>query len=219
MAVTATSQGDQSIVAIIDVDGVLFDYSGSLSLIAAEIAGRPLRCFPPAEVYYFMTEQWGMTPPEYEVLVHGAVREFGLFGFGVPLPGSLAGWTELRRHVDKIHIATHCGFGETEELAQQLRLAWLEQWGFEYDELTFTPDKAAVASEYLAAGWAVYSIEDYEENFRALENAGSNSFIQHQRWNRHIETENRVRDIEEFALRIASHSSRPAESSKREGMG
>jgi len=195
----------QPAVAVVDVDGVLFDYSGRLATIAAEVTGRPLHHFPPAESWSFMTEQWGMTFEAYERLVHQGVREYGLFGVGIPLPGALAGWQELRRHVDKIHIATHCGFGETEGLAQQLRLVWLEQWGFTHDALTFTADKAAVAAQYLEESWSVYSIEDYDKNFHALADVGAHSFIQHQRWNRHLETGNRVRDIEEFAHRVALH--------------
>ena len=198
-----TSKSEQSpTVAIVDVDGVLYDYDGNMAEIAQTMTGRPAHHFPTAEDWDYKGA-WNITPEEFVELVHVGVAEHGFGLVGRPLPGSQAGMAELRTCVDRIHIVTAFGSGRTEDLAHLNRAIWLNEWGFEYDELTFTSKKGAVVTQYLELGWKVYALEDYEGNFRALEDAGATSFLQHQRWNRHVETELRVRDVEEFALRIA----------------
>jgi len=188
-------------VAVIDVDGVLYDFVGQLAEITSLITGRPLYHFPPAEVYRFMVDDWKLTMDEYLEIMELGVRLHELFKGGVPFGGALVGWDKLVKTGCKIHIATHCGITQSATVAQQHRVDWLADWDFHFDAIDFTADKAAVAKRYLDLGWEVASLEDYDKNFHALEEVGARSFLVHQRWNRHVDTPNRVRDVEEFVNR------------------
>lgn len=187
-------------VVVVDIDGVVFDFNDALAHAAVELTGRPLTSFPPAEEWDFMPA-WGISLDEYFALLEEAVRSKDLFTRGRPLPGSIAGWRRLREMDERplLHVATDCGHGDTTELARAQRVRWLEAWGFDFDELTFTADKGAVAAEHLESGRRVLAIDDRPKNFDQLVEVGAHTFLADQRWNRHVETTRRVRDLAEFA--------------------
>lgn len=197
---TNTTNCINSPVAVVaDIDGVSFNFSGALAEVAQQITGLPATAFPPAEVWSFFKEQWGMTTQEYLDLVHTAISDHGLFELGAPLPGAIAGWRKLRDSGATIHVATNLEYGDVTGLAREQRERWLAAWGFDYDALTYGPDKGAVAQEYLALGHTVYAIDDYAANFTDLTTVGARTYLAHQRWNRHVVTDQRVLDIDEFA--------------------
>lgn len=195
-------------VVVVDIDGVVFDFNDALAHAAVVITGRPLHSFPPAEEWDFMPA-WGISLEEYFGLLEEAVRNHDLFARGRPLPGSIAGWRALRAMGSRpfIHVATDCGHGDTIELAREQRVRWLEAWGFDYDALTFTADKGAVAREHLERGHRVFAVDDRPKNFDQLVESGAVTLLAEQRWNRHVDTDRRVRDLAAFADLVDSTTS------------
>jgi hypothetical protein len=195
---------ERNLAVVMDVDGVIFDYVGQLGDVVSTILDRPRNEFPPADTWDFMTQQWGMEFDEYLELVEQGVRDHKFFGKGIPLPGSSVGWKMLADSGARIHIASHCGITSLASQEQQNRLEWLDEWGFIYDDITFTPDKASVAKMYLDQGWEVASLDDHVDNYWALHEVGSVSYLAHQRSNSHVPTTRRVANVEEFAKKINS---------------
>jgi len=187
-------------VAIIDVDGVIYDYVTKLAEIASVHLDKPIQHFPPSTKWYFF-EDWGLDKTEYFELVDIATTEYDLIAAGEPFPGSTNGWKMLRDHDMIIHIATACGgSGEPDaHLRQAARIMWLKKHGFEYDDITFTKDKASVAQLYLDRGYEVYAVDDSVENFKALEATGAHVYLLNQAWNHYYNTPNRANNLMDFA--------------------
>ena len=57
---------------------------------------------------------------------------------------------------------------------------------------------------YLDQGWEVASLDDHVDNYWALHEVGSVSYLAHQRSNSHVPTTRRVANVEEFAKKINS---------------
>lgn len=194
-------------VAVIDVDGVIYDYITKLADIASVHLDKPRHHFPPSTKWYFF-EDWGLDKQEYFELVDVATTEYDLISVGDPFPGSTDGWNILRQNNIHIHIATACGgSGEPDaHLRQASRAMWLKKHGFEYDEITFTKDKAAVAQLYLDKGKEVYAVDDSVDNFKALEATGAHTYLLNQAWNEFYPTQNRVNNMVDFANTILSNN-------------
>lgn len=191
-------------VALLDIDGVVYDFVSNLARVATARTGRPMQDFKPAECWDFFLD-WGLTLPEFlELYAHG-VHHHGLMGKGLPLPGAVAGWSKLHASGAAIVIATDCGAPGAEEEARAARRTWLEEWGFTHHQLVFTAEKHAVAETLIEGGFAVCAIEDRPKNFDALLDAGADAYLMHQRWNRlHPDHGRRVLDLEQFADRVLS---------------
>ena len=127
---TATSlQTGQPCVAIVDIDGVVYDYVTCLGDVAAAHLGRPREDFPPAECWDFFKDQWGLTLEEYLELVDVGAEHHGLFATGDPFIGALEGWGRLVDAGVRIHIATHLGDEGDPKGHQAARRAWLHGQG------------------------------------------------------------------------------------------
>lgn len=190
-------------VAIIDVDGVIYDYISKLAEIATIHLDRPREHFPPSTQWYFF-EDWGFDKKEYFDLVDTAFSEYDLIKNGDPFPGAKEGWKLLQDNGVHIHVATACGgSGEPDaKLRQRARKLWLDAHGFEYDKITFTKDKASVAIKYIDRGCDVYSVDDSVENYLALRRAGAKSYLLTQEWNKELENAERVKNLIEFAYMV-----------------
>jgi hypothetical protein len=191
-------------VAVLDIDGVIYDYPGPVAHAAAIVTGRPLEEFTPATMWRFATVQWGIDPAVYKEITHYAITHRHLFDCGAPLPGSLPGWRRLRTAGVRIHVATAVDFDDLTSKARAQRLHWLADWGFEYDDITFTSNKDSVAAEYLARGYEVHAIDDYEKNILALSLTGATTYVADQLWNRHVQNAIRVPDLIGFAHAVCA---------------
>jgi hypothetical protein len=195
-------------VVIADVDGVLYDYVGEFARVASAITGLHLSNYPTAEVWDVFTEQWGITRERFLELLHEGVRNHGFLSGGLPLPGAQVGWRTLRALVPdaRLHIVTNVGWDETAELAKSNRCEWLSNWGFNYDDITFTDQKKPVAQRYLDEGYQVFTIDDLPQYFEDYCDIGAQSYLAHQRWNRRVDAGKfRVGDFADFADVVVRH--------------
>jgi phosphoglycolate phosphatase-like HAD superfamily hydrolase len=187
--------------AVIDVDGVLYNYVGRLADVAARHLGRPLSDFPPAQVWNFFSDQWGMTLQEYLALVDIGVERYDFIRIGDPFDGAIEGINQLLDLGVEVHIATDMGEDGDPKGHRRARLEWLTGQGFDLNTLpvTFTPDKHEVALEYLAQGYQVFALEDKVANYHLLNEAGATCYLLNQNWNRHEPSAHRVSTVLEFA--------------------
>lgn len=187
-------------VAIVDIDGVVYDYVTKLADIAAIHLDKPRDQFPPSKKWYFF-EDWGLNKKEYFDLVDVAASEYDLIVDGDPFPGAHEGWRALIDNGVRIHVATACGgSGEPDShLRRRSRVLWLAEHGFEYNYISFVKDKASVVFPYLAEGKEIYAIDDSVHNFQALEATGAHTYLLNQAWNEYYETSNKINNMVEFA--------------------
>ena len=190
-----------ALVALMDVDGVLFDFVAAMSRSAQELLGEPENHFPPAETWDFIGEQWGLPSGSYARIFQHGINEIAMLRHGTPLPGAIAGWRALRALPDlRLHVVTNIGGdGTLGELARTQRRDWLATWGFDYDAIDFTGDKGELAARYLDDGWSVVALDDAEQHLAQYRGAGVEAFVAHQRWNRHLVDFPRVLDVDDFA--------------------
>ena len=202
---TSSNESDSpTTVAVIDVDGVIYDYVTHLGNAAAAHYDRPRELFPAAQVWDFFKDQWNITTSEYLNLVDVGVAQYGFISTGEPMLDSREGFQLLAELGVRVHIATHLGRDGDDNGLRAARVAWLEAHGFEFAELTFTPDKASVAKRYIDQGVRTYALEDNVDNFLALADVGAAAYLVDQAWNAYAVYAPRVRSVLEFAKIIAS---------------
>lgn len=194
------------LAAVIDVDGVMYDFVGELARVASIHLRKDISCFPPAEVWNFFSDQWGISFDTYKELVDVGVAKYGLIRYGDEFKDSSRGVATLLECGVKVHIATDLGKDGDENGHRRARLAWLEDIGVDLDEVlvTFTPDKAQVARVYLDQGYDVFALEDKAENYAALEEAGALCYLLDQKWNHFVAGARRVNSVLEFAQLVVN---------------
>jgi len=183
-------------LAVIDVDGIIYQYVHELAKVAAYVLDRPVERFVSATRWDFFLD-WGLTLEDYLELVEVGVAEYGFLARGEPYANSVEGWRKLREAGVRIHLATHCP-GRS---AQEARVAWLTGWGFDYDEIDFGEDKSSVARAGLDAGLVVWALEDAPKNYLALVGAGARCYLRDHPYNQDILAD-RVLDVDDFANRV-----------------
>lgn len=188
-------------VVVLDVDGVLYPYSENLALAAIAHTGRPATDFPPAQTWNFFKHEWGMTLEQYLELVDIGVANYGLIHKGSPYDDSIEGVHALLDLGVEVHIATDMGTEGDPKGHRAARTAWLNACSSRIAglDVTFTPDKAGVATMFLERGNVVYALEDKVENYRALNAAGAICYLINRNWNRHAFNARRVDTVLEFA--------------------
>jgi hypothetical protein len=187
--------------AVIDCDGVLYNYSGELASVAAAHLNRPLSDFPPAEVYDVFFDQWNMTLAEYLALVEVGVRDYGFIRHGTPFDDSVEGIDLLLSSGVIVDIATDMGTAGDVNSRCRARLAWFVDQGLDTTlfDVTFTASKHEVAKRYLDLGLSVFGLEDKVENFRDLNDVGARCYLLDQKYNQQESTALRVSSVLEFA--------------------
>lgn len=184
--------------AVIDADGVFYDYVSSLARVASLHLGRDISEFEPAKVWNFFSEQWGISLATYLELVEVGVQKYGLLRYGEPYGGAVEGTQKLLEAGVVVHIATDL---KDDERYRKARLDWFSDIGIDLGQVavTFTANKDEVAREYLDKGAQVFALDDKIENYEALAAAGADSYLLSQDWNAKLEGAQRVRSVEEFA--------------------
>jgi hypothetical protein len=199
--VSIQPEGASPIAAIIDVDGVLYDYVGDLAVIAATHLNRPLSDFPPAQVWEFFSKQWGLSLQEYLELVDVGVTDYGFIRTGTPLIDSIEGIHCLISAGVEVHIATDLGEPGDPKGHQRARLDWLSAQGLDLTTLpvTFTSNKHDVAEDYLSRGYRVFALDDKVTNYHLLNEVGATCYLFTQNYNRTEPAVNRTSSVLAFA--------------------
>jgi hypothetical protein len=191
-------------VALLDIDGVFYDYVSGVAYVASEHLKRPITDFPGAKVWNFFKDQWGLSTKEYLEIVDIGVERYGLIRSGQPFDDAIEGYAELCKLGIDTHIATNLGVEGDANGHRKARVDWLTEQGFDLrvTQLTFTPDKAAVAQSYLDEGRQVFALEDHVGNYEALNDVGATAFLLTQDWNLDAEHARRVSTVLEFAHQV-----------------
>ena len=202
---------NEPLAAVIDCDGVCYNYVDTLAPIAATHFNRPQADFPPAAVWNFFSEQWKITSDERNALLDYAMAHHGFLSVGVPYDGSLEGIQLLLDNHAVVDIATDM----PNEKSCAARLIWLRAQGLDLDSdtlrVSFTADKGSVALRYRELGYRVVALDDKIENYLDLESAGAESYLLDQAWNRELQTPSRVSSVLEFATIVLGLNAPPYE--------
>lgn len=179
----------------IDLDGVCFDFGGSLSrFLKARYPGQYNISDPTRWEFYL---DWGMTEEEFIQRCHEGVDAGYVFGGDVMdmAPGAI---NFIRSLGHTIHIVTDRKFGRQPQASEWATQQWLYSHGIEYDTLTFSGDKTCVPTDMF--------IEDKLSNYDALKAAGVDVYLADRPWNAAEDNRKRIKGIQHFATMIGNLS-------------
>lgn len=156
----------------IDLDGVCYDFAGSLRHYLHHYEGRSMESMPPTTTWHFYSEQWGMTLEQFIEACDRGVDAGVVFRLGDPHPGTQMALDYLKVCGHRLHIITDRSFGSR---SQENTIEWLSEHRIPFDTLTFSRDKTLIPVDTF--------IDDRVENYDALEAFGSNPFLYDRPWN------------------------------------
>ena len=185
--------------AVLDLDGVVYDFVDSVARYAAETHNIPRETMPPAEIWDFFSHQWGWSLDQFLTTFSEGVLAGEIFAKGAPLPGAVEGWAAVRDAADFVHVVTDRSPKGAAPAAAKATVAWLQTNGLTYDLITITADKVDAIRANAPEGAEISCIDDRDKNFYAYEEAGFNSVIFDQPWNAHVDTSSRAKSLVEFA--------------------
>lgn len=174
----------------IDLDGVCYDFSGSLAHYL-NTAGQltPDQCTPPQRWEFY--EDWGLDLRAFLAACHAGVDAGIVFTHGDPFPGTREALDKIKDAGHTIHIVTDRSFGK-DGGSVTATARWLARHSLPYDSLTFTADKTAVRLDAM--------VDDKPANVAALTGAGVKTWMFDRAWNRgHCPTAPRVTTLNEYA--------------------
>jgi 5'(3')-deoxyribonucleotidase len=167
----------------VDLDGVCYPFTEALRHYLIEHEG-----FHPDSVaggghdadescWDFYKKYWDMTTEDFLEYSNRGVDAGVVFLHGDPFPDTVETLSRLHDAGHKIHIITNRSFGSR---SHHNTSDWLTQHGIPYDTLAFSADKTIMRVDLF--------IDDYEENFKDLWNAGIETYLFDRPWNRHVDT-------------------------------
>ena len=182
----------------VDLDGVVYDFVGSLKNYLVMVGWKTPEEIPPATSWTFYKD-WGLTTDEFLDVCADGVDQGFIFRLGPPLPGAVGGMERLQNAGHTLHIVTNRSFGSHSVSNTE---AWLHDYHIPFDSLTFSDDKTLVRTDVF--------IDDYVKNYDELEAANVRSVLFDQPWNRDADKALRVHNWGEFTqlVKVLDHSSR-----------
>lgn len=174
----------------IDLDGVCYDFAGSLKAYLMDIGHKSSYGDPMRWEFY---EDWGLTLGEFLDHCHAGADAGYVFAVGDPLPSVQEAFERIKTAGHSIHVVTDRSFGQpgTSEAAT---ISWLKRHGLHYDTITFASDKTIARVDVM--------VDDKPENYHALTAAGVDAYMLTRPWNQHVEGAQRVFDLLHYAEAI-----------------
>lgn len=169
----------------IDLDGVCYDFAGSLRefLVSAGVRFKH-QCPNPTRWEFY--EDWGFTLKEFLTWCHRGVEAGTVFTHGDPFLGVREAFERIKAAGHSIHIVTDRSFGK-HGASEAATRRWLDSHGLPFDSLTFTPDKTVVRLDTM--------VDDKLANYEALTEAGVRTWLLTRPWNQEDDDRNRVLDL------------------------
>lgn len=172
----------------IDLDGVCYDFAGSLrEYLGRSLGDDPRRVEPKRWEFY---EDWGFDVSEFLEHCHAGVDQGVVFSHGDPFSGVQEAFMRIKASGHTIHIVTDRSFGSPGASATAT-LKWLDQHGLAFDSITFASDKTIANVDVM--------VDDKAENYHALTDAGVDTWLLTRAWNKHVDTNRRVLDLLHFS--------------------
>ena len=192
----------------IDLDGVGYPFTKAFTEYATRVLDRD--DLPEARTWTFY-ESWGLSLEQFNQMIVKGTQEANLFAQYPPDTYFMNMLQKLSAHNFKLHIVTN-----RPAEAQAQTVEWLRKHSVPHNSLLFTPDKTDlighVISRYktgLPDNYEIAMIEDYHENFKALQNAGVIAYLYDQPWNRHFSTNKRIVLLSDFIDAVITHNRNP----------
>lgn len=178
----------------VDLDGVLYNFTGQLAKFINRYNRKPLEEMPPPSNWFFW-EEWGMTKEDW-------LKAFSMFGTtmgfasGAPIPGSLEVLRALSAEGHIIRIVTaraneRNGMSDNyNHLVAVSTLEWLRSQKVPFRDLFFTADKGTVMADIF--------IDDAVHHLEAIQAAGRQAVCFDQLYNQEWQGA-RVNSWDQFA--------------------
>lgn len=174
-----------------DLDGVCFNFADSLRRYLIHAGIRKASEIPYGETRRWnFYEDWGFTLEEFLKHCHDGA-DAGFIFVGGTRPGAVEAMNQLHEAGYTIRVITDRSFGSRPEVSQINTFNWLQEHGFKYHSVTFSPDKTVVHADFF--------IEDKLENYDALDAVGVEVYLINRPWNTHVkDSRRRVKSLQEF---------------------
>ena len=179
-----------------DLDGVLYDFGNSVRRYLDSI-GRPYgwkdNKDEPHDWNFF--EYWGMDVNEFRQVCNDGVDAGYVFSGGIR-PNAAESVARVANLGHEIVIITDRQFGSDPKNSEKATLEWLDQHGIWFDELIFSANKCCTPTDTF--------VEDKLENYDALTEAGTKTFLITRDWNKVPggDARNRITDVLDYAEAI-----------------
>lgn len=195
-AMTATHPLDIGL----DLDGVGYDFLGSLRQFLVSSTGRHASELPDAVRWEFY-EDWGLTLQEFLAHCHAGVDAGVVFSYGPPIHRYAQLVARLRTAGHRVHLVTDRAFGAA-GASQAATRHWLARHNIVVDTLTFSADKTCVPTQVF--------IEDKLSNYDALAAAGVHAVLLNRPYNQVPDDgRRRVDTLEQFADLVDAIAAQP----------
>lgn len=137
-------------------------------------------------------EEWGWDFPQFKELVDWGVDQGYIFS-GHWRPHALESLARVKKMGHEVIIITDRAWGSDPKNSERNTIAAFQRAGIEYDELHFTADKTSVPVDVM--------VEDRIENYDALVEAGTPTWLINRGWNQHTvpDARNRIDCISQYA--------------------
>lgn len=178
-----------------DLDGVVYNWHGSLREYVMRQTGQPASDFPDPEEWNFY-EKWGLTLEQFIDYCNRGVDDGIIFQWGEPLPGAVESWQRIKDAGHTIHVVTDRRAGDP-GAAHLGTVSWLHEYGLPFDSLTFSSDKSVVKTHVM--------VDDKLENYDTLTFAGTRAYLINRPWNQQEHEypwRRRVDSLEQFTDEI-----------------
>ncbi len=177
-----------------DLDGVEYDFAESVRRTVKHFKmDLPLCKGEPDDWYFYRA--WGLSDAEFVDLCHRGA-DAGIIFSGPKRANGGRAIRRVRNAGHTVHIITDRSFGVSPDVSEQITKDWLDWHEYEYDTLTFSPDKTVVPTDFF--------IEDKIQNYDALDAVGTRVYLVNRPWNNVFDARRRVNSVDKFAEIVIS---------------
>lgn len=177
----------------VDLDGVLYNFGDSVKRYLDHIGqGDVWKSGPTPTPFWDFYKDWGWTGEEFVRLCNDGA-DAGFIFSGPAREHAVESMGRIAATGNGIVIITDRGFGSTPEVSRRATEEWLRQHEIEYDELWFSADKTCAPTDLF--------VEDRLNNYDALVEAGTKTYLINRAWNQVDggDARNRINCVCEYA--------------------
>ena len=168
---------DRPLTFAVDLDETCYDWMTPFAAATAtELRVDPVSLV--ATTSYDMFLEWGIDWPTFHRINAETIRAGTAFTTGQMLPHANEGVAALKAAGHKVIVVTARGAEGLDKQTRDSTESWLDEHGFEFDELYFTPDKTSIP-------WDVI-VDDSPRNINNAIDAGRWAIVYSQPWNHRV---------------------------------
>lgn len=180
-----------------DIDGILYPFEYDLAEYMILHRGYPRAQLTIPWMSWSHWQEWGIGLEEFMDICHEATDKRFMFLNADPYEGAAEAVRAVHDMGHRVHMITSRKFGS---LSAANTEEWLTRHDIPYDSLIMTHEKSMVRPDLM--------VDDYQENVWRMRDAGTEIYLLDQSWNRHVEVEGRIRNLEEYVTIVAERAVR-----------